>query len=161
MDWCELRNGCTFAERHRSVRKSAMRGIVVLAVTLLAVGCATTTQEVAETLGSRFVGKSVDALVSEFGPPASTFRMHSGEAAYAWQLTAATNINTNQGVGYAKTYYCKVNVIASPAGIVTKLTTQDMSGTGGVLGLVGVDIYGSMCARHLRIMPIPVVPAQS
>jgi hypothetical protein len=88
-------------------------------------------------------------LVSEFGPPASAFRMNSGETAYVWQLTAVTDINAEQGVGYAKTNYCKVNVIASPAGIVTKLTTEDRSGTGGVLGLAGVDIYGSMCARHL------------
>ena len=110
---------------------------VILAAGALA-GCAATKQEVSQTLGNRFIGKNVDTLVSEFGPPASTFRMNSGETAYVWQLSAVTNINTDQGVGTAKTNYCKVNVISSPTGIVTKLTTEDASGTGGVLGAAGV-----------------------
>ena len=96
-----------------------------------------------------FLGKTVDSLVSEFGPPASAFRMNSGETAYVWQLSAVTNINTDRGSGTAKTNYRKVSVISSPTGIVTKLTTEDSSGTGGILGLAGVDIYGSICARHL------------
>jgi hypothetical protein len=120
----------------------------VLAVVALP-GCAATKQEVSANLGDRFLGKNVDALVSEFGPPASTFRMNSGETAYVWQLSAVTKINTNDGIGTAKTNYCKVNVISSPTGIVTKLTTEDESGTGGIVGLAGVDIYGSVCARHL------------
>jgi hypothetical protein len=120
----------------------------VLAVVALP-GCAATKQEVSANLGDLFLGKNVDALVSEFGPPASTFRMNSGETAYVWQLSAVTKINTNDGIGTAKTNYCKVNVISSPTGIVTKLTTEDESGTGGIVGLAGVDIYGSVCARHL------------
>jgi hypothetical protein len=106
----------------------------VLAVVALP-GCAATKQEVSANLGDRFLGKNVDALVSEFGPPASTFRMNSGETAYVWQLSAVTKINTNDGIGTAKTNYCKVNVISSPTGIVTKLTTEDESGTGGIVGL--------------------------
>jgi hypothetical protein len=125
-----------------------MRIVVVLAVVALA-GCAATKQEVSQNLGSRFIGKNVDTLVSEFGPPASTFRMNSGEMAYVWQLSSVTSIDTDRGSGTAKTYYCRVNVISSPAGIVTKLTTEDVSGTGGVLGLAGVDIHGSVCANHL------------
>jgi len=120
----------------------------VVAVLALA-GCAATKQEVSENLGNRFIGKNVDMLVSEFGPPSSTFRMNSGETAYVWQLSAVTNINTNDGVGTTKTNYCKVNVISSPAGIVTKLTTEDASGTGGIAGLAGIDIYGSICANRL------------
>lgn len=120
----------------------------VLAVAVLA-GCAATRQEVSDKLGSRFLGKSVDTLVSEFGPPTSAFKMNSGETAYVWQLSAVTNINTSEGSGTAKTNYCKVSVISSPNGLVTKLTTEDSSGTGGILGLAGVDIHGSICARHL------------
>ena len=120
----------------------------VLAVAVLA-GCAATRQEVSDKLGSRFLGKSVDALVSEFGPPTSAFKMNSGETAYVWQPSAVTNINTSEGSGTAKTNYCKVSVISSPNGLVTKLTTEDSSGTGGILGLAGVDIHGSICARHL------------
>lgn len=120
----------------------------VLAVAVLA-GCAATRQEVSDKLGSRFLGKSVDTLVSEFGPPTSAFKMNSGETAYVWQLSAVTNINTSEGSGTAKTNYCKVSVISSPNGLVTKLTTEDSSGTGGILSLAGVDIHGSICARHL------------
>jgi hypothetical protein len=118
-------------------------------VALALTDCAATKQEVSENLGNRFIGKNVDALVTEFGPPASTFRMNSGETSYLWQLSAVTRINTSEGSGTARTNYCKVNVIASKTGIVEKLTTEDSSGTGGVLGLAGVDIYGSVCAQHL------------
>ena len=123
--------------------------MVAASSALLLVGCAATRQEVAENLGNKFVGKSVDDLVAQFGPPASAFRMNSGDTAYLWQLSSVTSINVDGGRGTAKTSYCKINAIASPAGMVTKLTTEDASGTGGVLGLAGVDIYGSVCARHL------------
>ncbi len=123
--------------------------LAMMAAACLLSGCAATKQEVSENLGSRFIGKNVNSLVTEFGPPASAFRMNSGETAYLWQLSAVTHINTNQGSGTAKTNYCKVSVIASSTGTVTKLTTEDASGTGGILGLAGVDIYGSICARHL------------
>jgi hypothetical protein len=111
--------------------------LAMLAVALVLSGCAATKQEVSDNLGNRFLGKNVDTLVSEFGPPASAFRMSSGETAYVWQLSAVTNINTDGGSGTAKTNYCKVSVISSPTGIVTKLTTEDASGTGGLLGLAG------------------------
>lgn len=129
-----------------------MRVFVAISASLLAAalaGCAATKQEVADNLGGMYLGKNVDALVAEFGPPASTFRMNSGEMAYVWQLSAVTSINADKGSGTAKTNYCRVNVIASPAGIVTKLTTEDASGTRGIPGLVDIDIYGSICARRL------------
>jgi hypothetical protein len=112
-------------------------------------GCAATKEQVSDNLGSKFLGKNVDTLVSEFGPPASAFRMNSGETAYVWQLSAVTDIDTYRGSGTAQTFFCKVSVISSPTGMVTKLTTEDHSGTGGLLGLAGVDIHGSMCARRL------------
>jgi hypothetical protein len=128
-------------------------GLLLPMTTMLAVvalaGCAATKQEVSDNLGNRFIGKNVDVLVSEFGPPLSAFRMNSGETAYVWQLSAVTYIDTDKGSGTAKTNYCKVSIISSPAGIVTKLTTEDSSGTGGLAGLAGIDIYGSICARHL------------
>ena len=125
-----------------------IRFAMVAAACLLS-GCAATKQEVSENLGNRFVGKNVDALVTEFGPPASAFRMNSGETSYLWQLSAVTRINTDDYGGTARTRFCKVNVIASPTGIVTNLKTEDTSGTGSILGLAGVDIYGSVCAQHL------------
>jgi hypothetical protein len=112
-------------------------------------GCAATKQEVSDNLRNRFLGKNVDTLVSEFGPPANSFRMSSGETAYVWQLSAETNINTNSGVGTAQTNHCKVNVISSPSGIVTKLTTEDSNRAGGS-GPIGSFVnIGSICAKHL------------
>lgn len=125
-----------------------VRMVRMVALAALLAGCAATKQEVSENLGSRFIGKNVDTLISEFGPPASAFRMNSGETAYVWQLTAVTDISMDRYGGTAKTYHCKVNVISSANGTVTKLTTEDSSGTGGVVG-VFVDVYGSVCARHL------------
>jgi len=124
----------------------------ILGAFLLA-GCAATQQQVAAKLGDQYVGKNVDALVVQFGPPVSQFKMNSGDIAYVWQLTSVTSINVDSdrygSSGTAKTHFCKVSVIASPAGIVSRLSTEDSSGTGGILGAAGVDIYGSVCARHL------------
>jgi hypothetical protein len=105
-------------------------------------GCAATPQEVTERLGDRYVGKNVDALVGEFGPPASLFKMNSGETAYVWQLSSVTDIQTDRGSGTARTQFCKVNVIASPSGVVNKLTTEDSAR--GMLGM-----YGSVCSQRL------------
>lgn len=89
----------------------------------------------------------------QFGPPVSQFRMNSGDTSYVWQITSVTSINVDSNrygsSGTAKTYFCKVSVVASPTGIITRLSTEDSSGTGGLLGAVGVDIYGSVCAQHL------------
>jgi len=52
-------------------------GTVALAVTL--VGCVASRQEVATRLGDQYVGQNVDVLVVKFGPPASTFKMNSGD----------------------------------------------------------------------------------
>jgi hypothetical protein len=123
----------------------------VLSIALALTACAASQREVAQNLGNQYVGKNVDALVSKFGPPANTFRMNSGEVAYVWNLASGTDfsINRNTGSGSARNFACKVNVITSPAGIVTKLSTEDESGTGGIVGALGVDVYGSECAQHL------------
>lgn len=128
------------------------RGAFV-AATVILTGCAATQQQVATKLGEQYVGRNVDALVVQFGPPASQFKMNSGETSYVWQLTSVTSINVDSdrygSSGTAKTHFCKVSVIASPTGTITRLSTEDSSGTGGLLGAAGVDIYGSVCARHL------------
>jgi hypothetical protein len=115
-----------------------------LAIILSAVGlsgCFATGQEVATQLNDRYVGQNVDALVSQFGPPTNSFKMNSGETSYMWQLTSQTDINVYRGAGTAQTYFCKVDVIASPAGVVTKITTEDSS-----------NLYGeSLCAKRLGL----------
>jgi hypothetical protein len=116
-------------------------------------GCAATKEEVAANLGQRYIGQNVDSLVRDFGPPTSQFRMNSGETSYVWQLSAVTSINVDSdrygSSGTAQTNYCKVDVIASANGTVTQLKTEDRSGTGGLWGLMGVDVYGSICGQRL------------
>jgi hypothetical protein len=123
--------------------------IVVLSAAL--VGCAASRQEVAARLGAQFIGQNVDALVLKFGPPASTFRLNSGQGSYVWQLTAITDIVADQGYGRASTRFCKVSVITSPTGVVTDLDTEDSNAGAGIAGAFGA--YGSICAHRLGMKP--------
>jgi hypothetical protein len=62
-----------------------MRILRVVALGAALGGCAASRQEVVSRLGDEYVGQSVDALVIKFGPPASTFKMNSGDTSYIWQ----------------------------------------------------------------------------
>lgn len=80
--------------------------------------------------------------------------MSTGETSYLWQLSSVTNIEVDRhrwgSSGSATTKFCKLSVIASPAGVVTKLTTEDSSA--GLREAIGnIDFYGSVCANHLGI----------
>jgi hypothetical protein len=75
------------------------------------------------------------------------FKLNSGQTSYQWVLSNQTNIAVDQGYGFASTKYCKVTVIASPAGIVTQLNTEDSNAGGDVYAALGA--YGSICARRL------------
>jgi hypothetical protein len=118
-------------------------------------GCAAGAPEVRARLGQEYVGKNVDALVVQWGPPTSMFRMNSGGGSYVWQLSSVTDIHMRNGSGSASTYACKVSVITSPAGIVTQLDTEDYNPGGtGLLGLAGaLGAYGSMCGQRLGMKP--------
>jgi len=105
-------------------------------VLLMLTGCSSW-QEVATRLGQHYVGHNVNALVVQFGPPASTFKMNSGETSYVWQLGSQT-------AGTASTEYCKVTVIASPAGIVTQVNTEDPN-----VGTTAAGMKGNFCAERL------------
>jgi len=133
-----------------------MRNFGVLAPALALSGCAAGAPEVKARLGQEYIGKNVDTLVVQWGPPSSTYRMNSGQTAYVWQLSAVTNIAVGNGVGSASTEYCKVNVIASPTGIIAALDTEDQQITGGA-GLLGaaslMGAYGSLCGQRLKMKP--------
>lgn len=120
--------------------------------TAMLAGCAATRQEVIAKLDDQYVGKSVDAFATRFGPPASSIRMNSGDTCYLWQLGVETNIDRSSNrcgsSGSAATKFCKVSVMASTGWIVKALTTEDASGTQGLPGLASVDICGSVCAWH-------------
>ena len=126
-----------------NARLSAAGSVVFLVLT----GCAASRQEVATRLGQQYVGQNVDALVVRFGPPVTTFKLNSGETSYVWQLGNQTNVYANRVVATASTEFCKVNVIASPAGIVTQLNTDDPNIYVGLTAAVGIE--GSFCATRL------------
>ena len=125
-----------------------MRKWGIIAGAALLAGCAANSREVVDRLGAKYVGQNVDVLVTEWGPPASTFKMSKGETSYMWQLSSETQINTYRGSGTAETSSCKVNVIAEPSGIISKITTQDPPSSAN--GLIGAYVIGeSLCARRL------------
>lgn len=120
--------------------------LAVVACLALA-GCAASREEVATRLGDRFVGQNVDSLVVDFGPPANTFKMNSGDTSYIWQLSNQTNAVGGNGSAIASTRFCKVSVITNKAGVVTQLNTEDSNAGGGIEGAMG--LYGSICAHRL------------
>jgi hypothetical protein len=120
-------------------------GIAVLGAALA--GCAASRQEVAARLGDQYVGQNVDALVIKFWPPASTFKMNSGDTSYIWQLGNQTNAVGGNGSAIASTLFCKVSVVASPKGVISQLNTEDSNAGGGIAGAIGM--YGSICANRL------------
>lgn len=126
-----------------------MRILGIVALAAAVGGCAASREEVVAKLGSQYVGQNVDMMVVKFGPPASTFKMNSGATSYQWQLTAVTDINAENGVGQARTRFCKVTVVTSTAGIVTQLDTEDSNAGRGLIGAMGG--FGSICAQRLGI----------
>jgi hypothetical protein len=124
-----------------------MRILGIVALCAARGGCAASRQEVSERLGEYYIGQNVDALVIDFGPPASTFKMNSGDTSYIWQLGNQTNAVGGDGAAIASTRFCKVSVVASKTGIVTLLNTEDSNAGGGIAGAVGM--YGSICANRL------------
>lgn len=125
-----------------------MRVPAILALCALLGGCAASAPEVRARLGEEYLGKNVDALVMKWGPPSSSFRMSSGQTSYVW-LLASEAVIYNDGI--AKSRACKVSVIASPAGIVEQLDTQDPKAGAGILSMAGA--YGSMCGQRLGMKP--------
>jgi hypothetical protein len=106
-------------------------------------------QEVVERLGAEYIGQNVDALVIKFGPPASTFKMNSGDTSYIWQLGNQTNAVGGNGAAIASTVFCKVSVVANKVGVISQLNTEDSNAGGGIAGTIGM--YGSICANRLGI----------
>lgn len=127
-------------------------GIAVLCVALG--GCYATGADVRAKLGQDYVGKNVDALVVRWGPPASSFKMNSGETAYSWQLATGSSFSVSRdsqtsASGGSRGYACKVNVVALPNGTIKSLDTEDKDSSlyyGPIP--TGVQL-GSVCAQQL------------
>jgi hypothetical protein len=112
---------------------------------LLLTACAASRQEVASRLGDQFVGQSVDAMVAQFGPPASSFKLTSGGSSYQWQLAGGTDVVGGNGIGMASQRYCKVNVMTDSSGKVIDLKTDD---TGSATSYGYFTVNESLCAKR-------------
>jgi hypothetical protein len=106
---------------------------------VLVAACAATSEQVADTLGSKFRGQNIDRVVMQFGPPINSFKMSSGATTYEWRLGDQTNIATSKYGGTASTHYCKLRAMAGPDGVITDVSTEDAS---NMLG-------ESLCAMRL------------
>lgn len=132
-----------------------MRHLMLLLLCPLLFGCFASSQEVRARLGQEYIGKHIDTLVARFGPPANSFRMQSGETSYVWQLASGSSVSVyrdgyRSASGISKDFACKLNVIASPTGTVTRLDTEDQNGGVGLVGMSDPIIgTGSTCAERL------------
>jgi hypothetical protein len=118
---------------------------ITFALAALVGGCAASRQEVASRLGQEFVGKNVDVMVTQFGPPASTFKMTSGGTSYQWQLAGGTDVVGGDGMALASQRHCKVNVVADRSGTVMDLKTDD---TGSATSYGYFTVTESLCAKR-------------
>ncbi|WP_439367573.1 hypothetical protein ACNJYD_02810 [Bradyrhizobium sp. DASA03005] len=117
-------------------------------------GCYATGADVRAKLGQDYVGQNVDAHAVRWGPPASSFKMNSGDTAYSWQLASGSSFSVSRdgqssASGSSRAYACKVNVVAAPNGTIKSLDTEDKDKSlyyGPIP--TGVQL-GSVCAEQL------------
>lgn len=142
-------------------------GIAALCVALA--GCAGSPQGVASTsqYGNQFVGKDIDALVTQIGRPTRSKKMDDGQHSYVWELPATAASVSEQrlqsaygglyGDGSTPGYIsddprlCKVSVMTSADGIITQLNAEDSNGTGASSMTLGFN--ASICAQRLQGKP--------
>jgi hypothetical protein len=119
---------------------------------------------VATRSADQFVGQNVDALIAQLGPATRSTKIDDDQNSFVWLLSADpagdTPPNTGDGglygdgasPGYVSQGYspfCWINVVATPAGIVTQANTEESNGTGAPGVTLGTS--GSVCARRLRM----------
>lgn len=113
------------------------RAVVVVVLGAMLAGCLATRQQVYQALRSRYLGRNVDEMVAQFGPPANVYAMGTGGRAYSWNLGQFVNLDRYS----AQPVACRIKAIANAAGDVESLSTEDASNMGGE----------SLCAQKLGL----------
>jgi hypothetical protein len=108
----------------------------------------------------QFVGKNLDALVKQLGPPTRSSPADSDQTTIVWQFETATGTPPPTGSGglygdggspsYVSQGYspfCRITAtVATSSGIVTQANMEESNGTGASMLRRGESI----CAQHLR-----------
>ena len=112
----------------------------------------------------QFVGKNVDTLIAQLGPATKSTKIDDDQNSFVWLLSANPAGDTPPNTGHGGLYgdgsspgyvsqgyspFCRINVVATPAGIVTQANTEESNGTGAPGVTLGTS--GSICAQRLRM----------
>lgn len=107
----------------------------------------------------QFVGKNLDVLVAQLGPPSRSSPSDNDQTTVVWQFEAPTGTPPVEGPGglygdgnapgYVSEGYspvCRITaVVSTSSGIVTQANTEESNGTGA--SWLHRD---NVCAKHLR-----------
>jgi hypothetical protein len=108
----------------------------------------------------QLVGKNLDALIKQLGPPARSSSADSDQTTIVWQFETPTGTPATTGSGglygdggspsYVSQGYspfCRITAIVSTAtGVVTQASMEESNGTGASMLRRGESI----CSQHLR-----------
>jgi len=108
----------------------------------------------------QLVGKNLDALIAQLGPPARSSSADSDQTTIVWQFETPTGTPPTTGSGglygdggspnYVSQGYspfCRITAIVSTStGIVTQASMEESNGTGASMLRRGESI----CSQHLR-----------
>jgi len=108
----------------------------------------------------QYVGKKLDTLIAQFGPPKRSQPLDNDQTSYVWQFDATddglppTGAGGLYGDGWSPGYvsdgyspFCRVTVVASADGVVTQANTEESNGTGTPNGFIR---SGNICQKQLR-----------
>jgi hypothetical protein len=109
----------------------------------------------------QYVGKKLDTLIAQLGPPKRSQPLENDQTSYVWQFetidppqhpTGDGGLVYGDGVspGYVSegyTPFCRITVVASADGVVTQANTEESNGTGTPNGFVR---SGNICQKQLK-----------
>lgn len=107
----------------------------------------------------QLVGKNVEALVAQLGPPTRSQPLDGDQTSYVWQIETPldalppTGDGGLYGDGNSPAYvsegyspFCRINVVATGNGIITQANTEESNGTGTPNGFMRA---GNICQQRL------------
>jgi hypothetical protein len=108
----------------------------------------------------QLVGKNLDTLIGQLGPPTRSQPLDNDQTSYVWQIETPGDAPPPSGAGglygdgwspgYVSEGYsafCRINVVASSGGVITQANTEESNGTGTPNGLFR---SGNLCQQRLK-----------